>query len=103
MLRLVGAGSGSASDSSYSDTRSSAGGLDGAASGSKVVSWIVAAFAAISALNLAAAIALSGLSILAVGAAHLVRMVKTRHGFYCSYVVRRKQVRPHPTFVFSQA
>jgi hypothetical protein len=25
-----------------------------------------------------------------VGAAHLVRMIKTRHGFYCSYVVRRK-------------
>jgi len=37
-LRRLITGSGSASDSSYSDTSSSAGGLDGAASGSRVVS-----------------------------------------------------------------
>jgi len=75
---LVTASSGSASDSSTSDTRSSAGGLDGAASGSSVVSWTTAIFVAASARNLAAAIALNGFSALALGSAYLVRMHGTK-------------------------
>lgn len=89
-LRRLTAGSGSASDSSYSETRSSAGGLDGAASGSRVVCWIVTIFLAASALSLAAAIALSGFSGPAAGPAYLVRMDGTRLDLHSSYFALRR-------------
>lgn len=74
----MAADSGSISDSSCSDMSSSAGGLDGAASGARVVVRTLSVFVAASALSLAAAIALKGFSALVVTSAYLVRMSETR-------------------------
>lgn len=68
------------------------GGLEGATSGSRFASWFSTDLVAASALNLAAAIALSGFSALAAGSAYLVRLGWARSVFHSSYFAKKQSL-----------